>query len=85
MSEPLSDATLTAIEARAEAATEGPWEEKTWSTKTHAVYRVEDNGKGILVSTEADQIFIAHARTDIPLLLAEVNRLRTLIGEEPNV
>lgn len=96
MSEPLSAATLTAIEARVEAATDGPWENdgngisQSWmrpepwlQVVTQEVncgtYCQGGSCSGVIRSADAD--FISHAREDIPLLLAEVHRLRTLIGE----
>lgn len=99
MSEPLSAATLTAIEARVEAATPGPWSVESdaneigdasgfgiW-TSAEIVFGTwyEDNGlyggAGLTLFDEATAKFVAAARTDIPLLLAEVHRLRGLIGE----
>ena len=58
---------LEAIEARAKAATRGPWYEEGWFT---------ENEDGDYVEIEpADAAFTAHAREDIPALLAEVKRL----------
>ena len=79
---------LDAIEARAKAATPGPWESHT--------NRNDDNGRawgwvaplrrtlvtivtwnrGQNSNAEADARFIAHAREDVPALVAEVRRLR---------
>ena len=57
---------LNAIEARAKAATRGPWYEEGWFT---------ENEDGDYVEIEpADAAFSAHAREDIPALLAEVKR-----------
>ena len=66
---------LAEIQARANAATEGPW-------------RANDNGKGTVydgrnigvcsmwaVRRPADAVFIAHAREDIPWLLVRVQEL----------
>jgi hypothetical protein len=42
-------------------------------------YEVRDNGNGMAVaetSTKVDAEFIAHAREDVPKLLAEIERLR---------
>jgi hypothetical protein len=42
-------------------------------------YEVRDNGNGMVVaetSTKVDAEFIAHAREDVPKLLAEIERLR---------
>ena len=63
---------LNEIEARANAATEGPWE-----LLGDGEYV---SGPGILVApddggvTSADAEFIAHARTDVPWLLEQVDR-----------
>jgi hypothetical protein len=45
-------------------------------------YEVRDNGNGIVVAethTKVDAEFIAHAREDVPKLLAEIERLRGLL------
>jgi len=39
----------------------------------------EEEDLRILGGTIADQVFIAHARQDIPLLLDEIERLQALI------
>lgn len=89
MSEPLSAATLTAIEARAEGATPGVWSH--WNPNSGTSH-ISVAGKVAWESLDssaryadderiphwADANFISHARTDIPLLLAEVHRLRGL-------
>jgi len=59
---------LAAIEARAQAATEGPWQMDEGS---YHVYRGEDMICADLY-TEPDAAFIANARTDVPALLALV-------------
>jgi len=62
---------LDAIKKREEAATEGPWPDNN-----------TDNWRwpGIPRSQLAkNRHFIAHARTDIPALVAEVERLRAEI------
>jgi hypothetical protein len=75
----LNDEELEAIRKRAEAATEGPWEYVGGVHKliyTHTpTYRVAN----IIVeelSEEPDGEFIAHARQDVPKLLAEIERLK---------
>jgi len=76
---------LAAIEARAQAATEGPWEvtkeatiiapipnadDAYWLFEAHDAHK---DGRGIPVDDcLADAAFIAHARTDVPALLALV-------------
>lgn len=69
---------LEAIKARAEAATPGPWERRITTFTSCGVQGPEmaiydEGGHG-----EEDAEFIAHARTDIPALVAEVERLRQL-------
>lgn len=76
---------LAAIQARADAATLGPWQ---WAWDDDAspplgqTYGVTDLGNHPVAVTStsrdghADADFIAHARTDIPALLAEVAELR---------
>ncbi len=66
---------LAAIGHRVAAAAPGPW-----STNSSEMYRgrcyVEglDDDAGALL--DADAQFIAHARSDVPALLAEIDRLR---------
>jgi hypothetical protein len=46
-------------------------------------YEVRDNGNGMAVaetSTEVDAEFIAHAREDVPKLLAEIERLNAVLA-----
>lgn len=81
---------LDEIEARANAATEGPWE---WEGEAKAEWEIGANSlvpsrrpddpvlygygydaSGIEVKTPADAEFIAHARTDVPWLLEQVER-----------
>jgi hypothetical protein len=77
---------LNAIRARAEAATPGPWRQGTHAP--HAVYREGENQGHIAAAgpmargTLADVAFIAHARTDIPALLAHVDTLRAVVTDE---
>lgn len=64
---------LAAIRARTEAATAGPWEADGVEGNLNAPgIRVAE----FLSWPEADAQFIAHAREDVPALLAEVERLR---------
>ena len=81
---------LNEIEARANAATEGPWE---WEGEAKAEWEIGANSlvpsrrpddpvlygygydaSGIEVKTPADAELIAHARTDVPWLLEQVER-----------
>lgn len=91
MTDPMTQERLDAIKARCEAATLGPWyveyemdgpfaepqciqgpENVTTYHDAYNDYRVS----AVVEMAEADLEFIAHARQDIPDLLAEVERLR---------
>ena len=75
---------LAEIKARVEAATPGPWRSE-YSGATGPVV-MDDEARTALdhiarcphFRSHSDAEFIAHARTDIPDLLAEVKRLRAL-------
>lgn len=74
MSEPLD---LDAIKARMEAASPGPWhhgERCVWEVYDVVVSDGDDGTGGAIHPGDAE--FIAHAREDIPALIAEVERLR---------
>lgn len=104
MSAPLSSERIAQIQARVDAATEGPWERSkayrinVVAPKGFIVARVRESlgvheevipGRGLTwivghypvtdgiaeSSNAANGDFIAHARSDIPALLAEVERL----------
>lgn len=72
----VDDLVLAAIKARAEAATPGPW---AWGGD---VLFGRDHWDGPLLATRVDgqraedADFITHARADVEVLLAEVDRLR---------
>ena len=85
---------LTEIEARANAATEGPWE---WEGEAKAEWELGANSlvpsrrpddpvlygygydaSGIEVKTPADAEFIAHARTDVPDMAAALRAVLKL-------
>ena len=94
----MTDKRLADIEARAEAATPGPWRAstgRTYDPSTGRVTSVEhwisrgDDDVGITgdvsdsrtgTPSEPTALFIAHARTDVPDLIAEVRRLRAVIA-----
>ena len=70
-----------AARARCEAATEGPWDDQPNRTDTARV--VLDGDGEVLwdaagLMADADSEFIAHARTDLPDALDEIERLRAL-------
>lgn len=71
MTNKLSEKEIEAIRKRAEMATEGPWQ------KDGAIDIHSPNGTEVAAAWGgyADQEFIAHAREDIPKLLAEIERL----------
>lgn len=71
----MTEEQLKAIEARAKAATPGPWFVDT----DKCVYRDRPNDELIADPSQtnpADAEFIAHAREDIPKLVEEVRRLK---------
>lgn len=82
MNKPLD---LSAIKARAEAATPGPWSDLCYivyaQTKPGSTFDIPladaslDECPFSHDQCEANAQFIAHARTDIPALIAEVERL----------
>jgi hypothetical protein len=67
---------LDAIRRRCEAATEGPW--ATYKSANGWHYMIPTVGvvDSVFRQAEADVRFIAHAREDVPALIAEVERLR---------
>jgi hypothetical protein len=83
---------LKAIEARANAATPGPWatgagkveggqvRELVIAPNDDVIVAIAYGGFGNPVDrTSEDRKFIAHARTDVPALVAEVRRLRGVV------
>lgn len=79
-SDDLSADDLAAIEARVRATTPGPW-------RSVIEGRDQDSGSSFIMTegediylsgaSDADQDFIAHARQDVPRLLAEIRRLKS--------
>jgi hypothetical protein len=84
----LSDDDLMSIKARCDAATSGPWrswiEGRDHEAGSNFIQTGPDTGRGpdieLLGASNADQDFIAHARQDVPRLLAEVHRLRAEVA-----
>ncbi len=83
---------LAAIEARANAATEGPWEDngssidRHWSVGGQPVIELLSHNRGYeshetLEWKEADRAFIAHARSDVPALVARVRELEAQLAD----
>ena len=80
MTDPMTPERLAEIEARAEAATEGPWE--AWDRGIGFEVHVNAeclNSEFRETFRQADAEFIAAARTDVPDLLAEVRRLQAAV------
>lgn len=79
--EPLTEEQLAAIKARAEAATPGAWgiehvERRIWAGNERVCFLFGQDRR----QNENNGVFIAHAREDVPALLAEVERLRAAVG-----
>ena len=75
--EPLTEEQLAAIKARAEAATPGAWgiehvERRIWAGNERVCFLFGQDRR----QNENNGVFIAHAREDVPALLAEIERLR---------
>ncbi len=83
---------LKEIEARCEAASEGPWDYQyeadgaydLWSRKLHEVPsllgQIDTDEDDHHATNEANATFIAHARTDVPDLIARVKELEERIA-----
>ena len=83
MTDPMTPERLAEIEARAEAATEGPWE--AWDRGIGFEVHVNAeclNSEFRETFRQADAEFIAAARTDVPDLLAEVRRLHQIPDQQ---
>jgi hypothetical protein len=82
----LTEDQLRNIRKMCDAATAGPWrsyvEGRDHSSGSDFIMTGEGPSRGpdieLRGATKADQDFIASARQDIPLLLAEIERLRRL-------
>ena len=67
---------LEEIEARANAATAGPWSETDdYIQKVEPPWSASHDAIAHDVMRDEDRIFIAHARSDIPWLLARIKAL----------
>jgi hypothetical protein len=79
----VSEDEMAEIKMRCEKATSGPW-------KSYLEGREKMSGSDFIMTggediyltgaTVSDQDFIAHARQDLPQLIAEVERLRKLVS-----
>jgi hypothetical protein len=77
----MTDEELQAIRKRVEAATPGPWREDNFTHRLEDVTgeplcAADVDGADAGLWNRADGIFVVHARTDVPALLAEVERLK---------
>jgi hypothetical protein len=84
----MTDEELNAIEARANAASPGPWRR---ARNVELVEAPDAECVSIAGSNNCDHIqgsvdmdFIAHAREDVPALVAEVRRLREALIQTHN-
>ncbi|BAL77316.1 hypothetical protein [Bradyrhizobium cosmicum] len=78
---PLTEEDIEAIKSRRDQATPGPWKSFIEAReKTSGSDFIQTEGEDIYLTgaTGADQDFIAHARQDIPRLIAEIERLRSI-------
>lgn len=88
MTNPLTESDLSEIEARCEAATPGKW--FVYHADAGPTVQVPKGWVALLdwkccggtLDQRANATFIAAAREDVPRLVAEVRRLRGLIGKE---
>ena len=84
----LSDEELAAISKRADAAQPGPWrsfvEGRDHTSGSSFIMTCDKGSRGTDIeltgATAADQDFIAAARQDVPLLLADVRALRSMLA-----
>ncbi|MFZ3592244.1 hypothetical protein [Streptomyces sp. BH104] len=78
--QPLTDEQLAEIQARTESATPGPWWTDILPEHGGESIGIDAPGDNWIVPVqdlhEPDAEFVAHARTDVPTLLAEVQRLK---------
>jgi len=83
----ISEGELEAIRQRLAAATPGPWEsfveDRDHECGSNFIRTGGKEGIEPIGATVADQDFIAHARQDIPGLLEEIERLKSLLRDAP--
>lgn len=75
----MSDLDLEAIEARAKAATPGPWVVGPGAFWNYVVGS-DEHGDHAGAQEKEDAAFIAASREDVPALVAEVRRLRAEVA-----
>ncbi len=79
----MKDEELLAIRQRAENATAGPWKafiEGRDMQCGSSFIQTQGEDIELIGATEADYDFIANARQDIPKLLDEIERLKSLLN-----
>lgn len=91
---------VAAIKARADAATPGPWDIFRYQNGTGRIHVDQEGRRRQLIADvesatdvvatvydEADREFLFHARSDVPALVAEVERLRAALNtvRDPHV
>ena len=84
----MTDDELGQIEARCNAATPAPWQsfiegrDHTSGSDFIRTGGLDDSCPDIELTgaTDEDQDFIAHARQDVPTLIAEIRRLQALMA-----
>lgn len=92
MTAPMTPKRVEGIRARAEAATPGPWCTDSWEIYQGTEYvpgvslwiGETCRGTGSPEQDRADAEFVAHAREDVPALLAEVQRLKAALSDATN-
>jgi len=80
----VSEDEIAEIKRRCAAATPGPWTSYVEGREQMSGSDfIKTGGEDIYLTgaTAADQDFIAHARQDVPKLVAEVKRLEKLLSE----
>ena len=85
----MTDLELKEIQLRCDAATRAPWvsyvEGRDHTSGSDFIMTGEGENRGedieLTGATVADQDFIAHARQDVPKLIAEIQRLKEKLSE----
>lgn len=75
---PLTEQELNEIQARADAASPGPWFEHADPRKY--VYIPNASDEQVIFDRDKNAQFCAHAREDVPCLVAEVRRLQAKVA-----
>ncbi len=83
----LTDKEIAEIRERCDAASPGPWasyiegRDHTSGSDFIMTGKGESRGEDIELTgaTKTDQDFIAHARQDVPTLIAEIERLKSVL------